>query len=188
VAQEEHPDDGKNGKVQLGPRDPGLRSGVLEHREQPACRLSPSPYGRTMERLGLPAERSRSERWRVRFGHEWVTYLCVTLGGTVELRRDTTITVECKGDIKFWLDYCTKRRKKAPTVSGYTIGMLRNAFLKNTNRERPPSRGKPSDRSLMLGVLLAGSRNDLVQAPQWTRGTAAIRGASATEFKLVACK
>ena len=31
--QEEYSYDGEDGQVQLGPRDPGLRAGVLEHRE-----------------------------------------------------------------------------------------------------------------------------------------------------------
>ena len=31
--QEEYSHDGEDGQVQLGPRDPGLRAGVLEHRE-----------------------------------------------------------------------------------------------------------------------------------------------------------
>ena len=31
--QEEHPDDGQDGQVLVGPRDPGLCAGVLEHRD-----------------------------------------------------------------------------------------------------------------------------------------------------------
>ena len=33
VDQEEHPDDGQDGQVLVGPRDPGLCAGVLEHRD-----------------------------------------------------------------------------------------------------------------------------------------------------------